>query len=57
VNSNKSVDVTELKGLAVMAMGKVLGEDSELNELWSENEELYPHWRSEIEAMIQGLSK
>lgn len=44
-----------LKHTAVANLQRVLGEGSELRELWEENEELYPAWRSNIEAIIARL--
>lgn len=49
----------ELKGLckkAVKALGIILGEESELRELWEENEELYPSWKSGILKLKERLS-
>jgi len=40
----------------VVALKKVLSEGSELKELWSENEDDYPTWRSNIESIIAGLN-
>ncbi len=47
--------VDDLKPLAVRALGKVIGENSELNELWSDNEELYPKWKGNIEELMTRL--
>lgn len=44
-----------LKHTAVANLQRVLGEGSELRELWEENEEHYPAWRSNIEAIIARL--
>ncbi|MNJ88923.1 hypothetical protein D3C87_64820 [compost metagenome] len=52
----KDLRVEHLKPVAIKALKKVISEDSELNELWSENEELYPKWRNNIEELIQRLS-
>ncbi len=41
----------------VVALKRVLGEDSELNELWAENEDDYPTWKSNIEAVISAISR
>jgi hypothetical protein len=46
---------SDLKEKAVQALINVLDENSELNELWEENEEDYPAWRESIEQMIQRL--
>lgn len=35
---------------------KVIGQDSELNELWEENEEDYPEWKGNIQSVITSLS-
>lgn len=51
-----NLKVEHLKPLAVKALKKVISEDSELNELWSENEELYPKWKNNIEELIKRLS-
>ncbi len=41
----------------VLAVKKVLAtKGSELNELWSENEDDYPEWRGNIESIVSGLS-
>lgn len=55
IEKNKSLPVSDLKSDAVKALKKVIGEHSELNELWSDNEELYPKWKESIEAMISRL--
>jgi hypothetical protein len=51
----KDLKVDDLKPLAVKALHKVLGKHSELNELWMENEELYPIWRKNIEDLVARL--
>ena len=50
------VELSEFRSAAVQALQKVLGDDSELNELWAENEELYPEWRLSIEQLINRLA-
>ncbi len=54
---NPNIDLSDLKEKAVIALEKLLGEDSELNELWRENEEDYPFWRQGIEQLIERLNK
>lgn len=44
-----------LRTIAVQALRIVIGEESELNELWAENEELYPKWKGSILALIARL--
>lgn len=43
------------KGDLVSALKRVLSKRSDLNEMWSENEEEYPIWRGHIEALIESL--
>jgi len=52
---NKNLKLGDLKELAVKALKIVISEKSELNELWSENEELYPKWKSNLEDLINRL--
>lgn len=49
------IDLSPLKADAVQSLKIVLGEGSELNELWAENEELYSTWRQGIEQLIERL--
>ena len=44
-----------LKPLAVKALQKVISDQSELNELWQGNEELYPEWKQNIQLLIDRL--
>lgn len=46
-----------LKNKAIKAVQQVLAKNSELNELWEENEELYPLWRQGLEELIERLKK
>ncbi len=48
-------DFAELKEQAVNALQVVLSDQSELNELWAENEEDYPAWRQGIAQLIERL--
>jgi len=48
--------LVDLKPLAVTALGVVIGETSELQELWAENEDLYPTWKENIQSLIKRLS-
>lgn len=52
----KERDPAALKATAAMNLQRVLGDASELRELWEENTELYPVWRGNIEAIIARLS-
>ena len=51
----KGLKLDDLTGLAIKALEKVIGEQSELNELWSENEELYPKWKGNLNELIDRL--
>ena len=51
------VDFSDLKNKAIQALQRLLDDDSELNELWADNEELYPAWKQGIEALIFRLNK
>lgn len=55
IENNKNLDVTDLKTDAVKALEKVISDNSELNELWAANEELYPKWKGNIEELIKRL--
>ena len=54
---NPGLDLAFLAPIAVDALKKVMGPDSELNDLWSENEESYPLWKAGITELVQRLSK
>ena len=54
--NSPSTELRDLKGIAVQALTRVLGENSELNELWLENEEEYPTWRKEVADLLNRLS-
>lgn len=47
------LDLSDLKSKAVVALGKVIADGSELKELWEESEE--PAWQQGIEEMIKRL--
>lgn len=49
-------NVIPLKEKLANALSRVLGESSELNELWAENEDDYPVWKVNLEAIILGLN-
>ena len=52
----RQLDFSSLKGAAAAACDKVIHGDSELRELWAENEELFPAWTAQGEAIIAALS-
>ncbi len=49
-------DFSDLREKAVGALKKLLDDNSELNELWAENEVDYPAWRQGIEELTQRLN-
>ena len=50
-------NLLDLKAKAVAALARILGDNSEINELWAENDEEYPKWREGIQQLIARLSK
>jgi len=40
----------------VASLKLVLSENSEINELWEENEDDYPTWKGNVKSIITGLS-
>ncbi|WP_420590067.1 DUF4259 domain-containing protein [Bacterioplanoides sp.] len=51
-----ATSVIPFKAKLASALSLVLGESSELNELWAENEDDYPTWKGNIESVINGLN-
>ncbi len=49
------IDLSALRAAAVRSLEKVLGENSELNELWAEHDEDYPGWRQGIMRLVNRL--
>jgi hypothetical protein len=47
----------DLKAKAVAALARILGDNSEINEVWIENEDEYPAWRQGIQHLIGRLSR
>lgn len=56
LGANSGLQAQSLRSPAATALSRVLGEESELNELWSENEDDYPSWRSGLEELAARLS-
>lgn len=52
---HSNLDLRSLKQDAIIALRKVLDENSELFELWSENEELQPLWEQKIKDLVARL--
>lgn len=55
INKVKKMDLSILREKAVKAFKLAQKEDSELRELWEENEEYYPKWLNNLEQLIQTL--
>lgn len=48
VKIHETLDIAALHPVALQAIDRVLGENSELNQLWQENENEYPMWRETV---------
>jgi hypothetical protein len=48
VKSHEALDIAALIPVALQAIDRVLGENSELNQLWQENESEYLMWRETV---------
>ncbi|WP_276366047.1 DUF4259 domain-containing protein [Chryseolinea sp. H1M3-3] len=57
VDRHRDIDLSDLRKNAVLALNKVLGENSELKELWAENDEDFPRWTQGIQLLIKRLEK
>ena len=55
VIANKNLPVGDLKPLAMQALEKVMGIQSELAEVWMDNALLYPKWKESLTALITRL--
>lgn len=53
---NPTQDFSDLKQKAVNALSKIVGENSEINELWAENDEDYPAWKYGVQQLIRRLA-
>ncbi|MBX7224989.1 MAG: DUF4259 domain-containing protein [Chitinophagales bacterium] len=51
------IDFSDLQNDAVLALKRLLDNNSELNELWKENEEDYPAWQQGIVGLIKRLQE
>ncbi|MBK9452907.1 MAG: DUF4259 domain-containing protein [Bacteroidetes bacterium] len=54
-NAHPKLKVDDLRGEAVKALQKVIGPDSELQQLWAENKDDFPSWKRTIEDLIARL--
>lgn len=57
IEEHHELDVQPLAASAVAGLTRFFDDSSELNALWSENEELYPEWRARIDALAQRLQR
>jgi hypothetical protein len=55
IGSLQGVNGAGLKAKAAAALRRVTQEGSELKELWSQNEALYPKWKTGIERIAERL--
>jgi hypothetical protein len=46
-----------LREKVISKLKRVISENSEIHDLWLENEDAYPIWKSNITAIIESLSK
>ncbi len=56
IDSHKDMDVSSLATKAVGMLDRVLAENSELKELWEENEEDYPKWLADVTDLRKRLA-
>lgn len=56
IEDHKGLDVSSLVKKAISMLDRVLAENSELNELWEENEEDYPQWQADVTDLQKKLS-
>lgn len=57
IEEHHELDVQPLAAGAVAGLTRFFEDSSELNNLWSENEDLYPEWRARIEALAKRLER
>lgn len=51
------LELSSLRGKAAEALRLILSPDSELNQLWEKNDELYPEWRKNTAAICTRLTE
>jgi hypothetical protein len=57
INQHIKLDITPLIPMAIKGLRAVISNNSEIHELWQENEEEYLEWKSNLEYIIKRLSK
>jgi len=53
----KDLPVENLKKDSVAALKKVISKQSELSDLWSDNDRIYPKWKDNLQKLIDRLAK
>jgi len=56
INTHKTSDISPLVTKAIAMIDRVLAENSELRELWEENEDEYPKWQAYITELRSKLN-
>lgn len=56
VGNHKTLDASKLISIALQAIDHVLGENSELNQLWKEDENGYSVWRETVLSVKSRIS-
>ncbi|MDR1003161.1 MAG: DUF4259 domain-containing protein [Oscillospiraceae bacterium] len=51
------LNLFELRDKAIASLELVISDGSEINELWGENEELYPLWMGNVHAVMERLRR
>lgn len=57
ISRHKKLAVKRLLPKAIAGIDAVLGDHSELNDLWKENKKLYPKWRKSVADLRTRLAK
>jgi len=56
INTHDTLDVSSLAKKAITMIDRVLSDNSELRELWEENEDEYPKWYAHITELRSKLN-
>jgi hypothetical protein len=56
ITAHKNLDVSKLLPKAIRMIDRLLGEKSELKELWQENKEDFPLWLADVNDLKNQLS-
>lgn len=56
IDGLRRLDFSGLRAAAAQACDKVIHGDSDLRELWAENEELFPQWEAQGNRLVRALS-